>query len=342
MAVRCEMLRVYLRQTLDGSISPGDLARFVQLARILVTSYLSSFRTSSALLCENHGISPVDLAFDCIADLFGRDDKGSFGHLVAFVGALNWPLERTPDHELLAAFRSLLSRFADMELGYLYAQSDPSGARIHRNIRECIKNHGTFRLSRDMRGFVIAPGTGPSLDHLPQFSVDVLKSEFYARLDGVQQIPRLMDTLLQVLKSQTEFRRSVPLADVVHLFKGVYRLEQKSEIEERDVQDLGGLAQFEIDQIRARVELVLKEKILVTYVSHGKVDRKHGEAMYLAYCDLIGDWCSGNGASSGLYEYLKRHLPIDEQLYKDELRAKMEYLLKVAREEFASRLMGVI
>jgi hypothetical protein len=62
--------------------------------------------------------------------------------------------------------------------------------------------------------------------------------------------------------------------------------------------------------------------------------------MYLASCDLLGDWCSGDGASSGVYEYLKRYLPIDERTYKDGLRVKMEYLMKIAREEFASRLMG--
>jgi hypothetical protein len=46
----------------------------------------------------------------------------------------------------------------------------------------------------------------------------------------------------------------------------------------------------------------------------------------------------GDGANFSLYEYLARYLPIDEQGYKDGLRVKMEYLMKIAREEFASRL----
>jgi len=48
---------------------------------------------------------------------------------------------------------------------------------------------------------------------------------------------------------------------------------------------------------------------------------------------------SGDGANFSLYEYLARYLPIDEQSYKDGLRVKMEYLMKIAREEFANRLM---
>ncbi len=337
MAVRVDMLRAYLRQTLDGSIPHSELTEFIQLARTLVTAYLTTFRTSAAILCENHGISITDLAYDCTADLFARDKKGSFVHLEGFVGALNRPLDQTPDHELIAAFRSVLSRFADMQLGRLYAQADPAGARIHRNIRECIKRGGTLRLSKDFRGWVIAPATVPDLNHLPSCSMDQLKSEFQARLEGVQQTPQLLGILHQVLVSLTEFRRSIPLADVIRLFKGLYRGEQRSEFEEQEAQSLEGLKPFEIAQLRTQVEQVLKEKILVSYVAHGKVDRKQGEAMYLAICDLVGDWCSGDGADFSIYEYLKRYLPIDERTYKDGLRVKMEYLMKIAREEFASR-----
>jgi hypothetical protein len=340
MALRVDMLRAYLRQTLDGSTSHAELTGFVQLARTLVSAYLTTIRTSAAILCENHGISITDLAYDCVAELFGRDNKGSFVLLEGFVGALHRSLEETPDHELIAAFRALLSRFADMELGRLYAEADPAGARIYRNIRECIKRGGPLQLSRDFRGWVITPATGPDLNHLPSCNVDRLKSEFHARLEGVRQTPQLLGILHRVLVSLTEFRRSIPLADVVHLFKGLYQGEQRLEFEEQEAQSLEGLRPFEIDQLRTQVEQVLKEKILVSYVAHGKVDRKQGEAMYLAFCDLLGDWCSGDGADFSMFEYLKRYLPIDERSYKDGLRVKMEYLMKIAREEFASRLMG--
>jgi len=340
MTVRVDMLRPYLRETLDGSISHAELTGFVQFARTLATAYLTTFRTSASILCQNHGISLPDLAYDCIADLFGRDNKGSFVHLEAFAGALNRPLDQTPDHELAAAFRSLLSRFADMELGHLYAQADPGGAKIYRNIRESIKKGETLRLSRDFRGWVISPAAVPNLDHLPPCSIDWLRSEFHGRLEGVPRIPRLLGILHQVLVSFTEFRRSVPLADVVQLFKGLYQGGQKPEFEEQDAHSLEWMEPFEIDQLRAQVGEVLKEKILVSYVAHGKVDRKQGEAMYRALSDVLGDWCSGDGADFSIYVYLTRYLSIDERTYRDGMRVKMEYLMKIAREEFASRLMG--
>jgi hypothetical protein len=62
--------------------------------------------------------------------------------------------------------------------------------------------------------------------------------------------------------------------------------------------------------------------------------------MYRAICDVLGDWCSGDGADFSIYVYLTRYLSIDERTYRDGMRVKMEYLMKIAREEFASRLMG--
>jgi hypothetical protein len=91
MAVRVDMLRAYLCQTLDRSISQGDLTRFVQLARIVAASYLGTFRASAVVLCEKLGISSTDLAYDCIADLFARDEKGSFVHLVGLTCSLHLP-----------------------------------------------------------------------------------------------------------------------------------------------------------------------------------------------------------------------------------------------------------
>ena len=338
MAVRVDMLRAYLRQTLDRSISQGDLTRFVQLARIVAATYLATFRASAVVLCEKLGISSTDLAYDCVADLFARDEKGLFVHLEGLIGSLHQPLDQTPDHELFAAFRALLSRFADTQLGRLYAQADPQGARIHRNIRECIKKEGAFQLTRDFRGWVITPIGSPDLDHLPPCSMDWLKSEFFVRCKGTQQIPRLLALLHDLLMSLTEFRRSIPLMDVVQLIKDLYQSKEQPGSETQEDQSLGGMTQFEIAHLREQVEQTLKEKILVTYVVHGKVDRKQAKAMYLACRDLLGDWCSGDGANFSLYEYLARYLPIDEQSYKDGLRVKMEYLVKIAREEFANRL----
>ena len=83
----------------------------------------------------------------------------------------------------------------------------------------------------------------------------------------------------------------------------------------------------------------MKEKILLTYFARGKVDRKHAEAMAGAFHDLLGDWCSSGSDAQSLFQYLGQHVEVDEDEYEEIFRSKMEYLLKLAREEFTARLM---
>jgi len=87
------------------------------------------------------------------------------------------------------------------------------------------------------------------------------------------------------------------------------------------------------------VEIVLKEKILLTYFAKGKLDRKESEAIFHAFEDILEDWCTGEVSQCSLFDYLKQYITIDEKTYESNYRAKMEYLIKIAREEFAARLM---
>jgi hypothetical protein len=148
-----------------------------------------------------------------------------------------------------------------------------------------------------------------------------------------------MCALQKALLSVAGCRRSVPLVEVVHLFRSVFKSGEAREHQGLEIQSLEGLTAFAIGQLREQVEQALKEKIFVTYVAHEKLGQKQAKAIYVACSDLFGDWCSGDGTTCALFEYLGLYLNLDEQTYKDGLRVKMEYLQKIARQEFATALM---
>ena len=64
--------------------------------------------------------------------------------------------------------------------------------------------------------------------------------------------------------------------------------------------------------------------------------------MFDALSEMMRDWYSGDGSESSLYDCLRRRITMDEETYEQTLRTKMEYLLKIARQEFAARLMKEI
>ncbi len=335
-------LKSYLLKILDSSITEVELTDFVHVCRSIVQPYLLYFRSSVFNLCTQQGLTITDLAYDCIAEAFAKDDKNKYHKLENFVKSLNNDLETTPEIEIFLAFKSFITKIADAELARLYAQSDPYGAKIHRNMRDCLKRSKILLLKRDSRGYVVRPVDCDCLDCLQPFPPDELENRFFARVNRKHSMPDLLDVFHQVIKEQNTYKRSVPLIELVQIIKKVYYDGYGDLTDETLPTIMENLSEFEIEQIRGKVENGLKEKILFTYLAHGKVNCKQAEAMFNAFQDLFDDWCSGGDANASLLNYLRRHYPMTEDEYEKEFRAKMEYVLKIAREDFAARLMREI
>jgi len=283
----------------------------------------------------------TDVAYDCLGEAFARDETGRFSRLEDFVGSLNEHLETIDGREVFLAYKSFLMRLADAQLARLYAQSDPAGAKIHRNIRDCVKQSSFFCMKKDFRGTVLVPRDCEASEHLAPFPPDELEREFRQSVNHESSIGQLLSILHAILKHQSAYGRSVLVVDVVQIFKRFYR----SDVDEADdvaLRPHEGLTRFEIDEMRRHVELALKEKILLTYLARGKIDRRQAEAMAHAFEDMIADWCNGEESQTSLYGYVKQYSAMDEATYESTLRPKMEYLLRVVREEFATRLLKEI
>jgi hypothetical protein len=200
-----------------------------------------------------------------------------------------------------------------------------------------LKQSALFTLEKDFRGLVLKLKDDPD-EHLEEFPPEELEREIFSRLDHENTTPEMLALLHRTLTEQTKYRRSIPLVDVVQLFRKAYH-GSFEDVTEHQAPHADGLTNFEIKSICAQVELVLKEKIVFTYLARGKVNREEAEAIFGALKDICDDWCNGEQSQPSLYDYLKQYLNIDEKNYESNYRTKTEYLLKIAREEFAARLM---
>lgn len=338
MHIEAEKLKARLQQATSKSISVSELAELVHICRSIAQAHFESHRQSILRVSLQHGLTLTDLAYDCIAEMFARSADGSFSQIMNFVNSLRNPLCELPAIEVFIAFRSFVIRVADAQIARLYAQADPVGSRIHRNIRENLKKSDALKLDRDFRGMVVRPSCEDSLDQKQPFPFDRLERTLLERIDHEPAIPHVLQCLRDILCSQTEFRRSIPLFDLVHILKKSIGDSYEWTIDEHEHTDNEGLSHEEIDRIRSAVEVALKEKILLTYLARGKIDRRQAEAMAGAFHDLLWDWCFGDDLKS-LYDYLRLYSPMNENEYENTLRTKMEYLLKLARDEFAARLV---
>ena len=333
----CKNLKYNLTRLFDNNITHDELTELVHLSRSIIQSYLNCIRTSITQLCLHQGLTVTDLAYDCIAEAFTKNEQSKFSKIENFIKSLHQKLEDIPENDLFLAFKKFLICFADAQLARLYSQIDPNGAKIHRNLRDNIKNSGCLQLDKDFRGIIVKPVNVEVLNHLEQFPIDELERELSSRLNHQPKTPEFLRELYSILTTQEIYRRSVTLMEVTKVFKKIFEEEFKSINE--DLFLIEGLTEFEIERIRMKVELALKEKIFLTYFAKGKVSRKEAEAMFEALSDMMRDWCNGDGSQQSLFGYLKKYLSINEETYESTLQPKMEYLLKIVREEFAARLM---
>ncbi|MBI4810958.1 MAG: hypothetical protein HY800_05875 [Ignavibacteriales bacterium] len=340
MGLICKNLKNHLVRLLENNITHAELTELVHLSRVIIQSYLGYVRTSITHLCLHQGITVTDLAYDCIAEAFAKDEKNKFHQLENFVHSLNNDLRTTPDIEIFLAFKSFLTRISDAQLARLYAQTDPAGAKIHRNIRDCIKQSSLLTLEKDYRGLVLKPKDKAD-DHLEEFPREELEQELMSRIDHQCTTPEFLELLYDVLVNQSKYRQSMPVVEVVQILRKAYHAGCE-ETDNYQIFSDEGLTEFDVKNIRLQVGMALKEKILLTYFARGKLDRKEAEALFNAFKNILDDWCCGEESQASLLDYLKQYLLIDEETYEAALRPKMEYLLKIAREEFAARLMKEI
>jgi hypothetical protein len=255
-----------------------------------------------------------------------------------FLSSLNEDLDSIPDRDLALAYKGFLHRIVEAQLARLFAQSDPSGARVLRNIRDAVKLSERFVIKKDFRGNVLFPLSTEPLEHLEPFPTDELEQFIAQSANSRQTIPQILDCLHELLSNQEKYRRTIVLTDIALIVKNVYQSDFSPETSVEHSFPIDGLSDFELSRVRHDVENVLKERILLTYLAKGKVTGEEARALFGALHDIVDEWCDGNSSSDSLYAKFNSHYRIAPELYDTEYRSKMEYLLKIARQEFVTRL----
>jgi hypothetical protein len=332
-------LKSLLAAAIDGSASKIQQSELVHHSRMIIEAYLTHHRPRITTLCLYHGLTITELAYDCIGEAFSRNAENLFLQLKNLADALRTPFHETPDHEIFLAFKGFLTSVANAQLARLYAQANSTQSRIYRNIKEATKNgRARFALTRDYRGYVLTPETAQPLDHLPPYPYAELEQHFLQVARSREDIPDLLDDLSRVLNSQNHYRRSVPIVEVVCLFKNVYKPDGPEQADLVIWPD-ETLSEEEIEHLCRQVGQAIHQKIVLTYLLHGKLDRHQAEGLAKAVYGYLLDMCLSGDKPTSLYYHVNSHLHITEEEYAITLRPKAEYMLTIAKEELAARLM---
>lgn len=329
-----------LRELLHGMTSdrPPDpvVDQFVTFCRKTAVILLRKKVALSKLNLNHVSLTVDDLALDCIADLFSRNENGSFTQLQVYMRGFD--PSRMTDAELTAHIRRLVFAKVNHGIFRVYHDIDPSLSKIIRNIKLSINALENFTTVNRFGETYIVPSAIEALEHLPPVEPEMLREELRRLAGKNATIPELLAYLSLCLQEQAEYSRLVSIVQVALVIRSLYA----EGVPDAGAAPVGGDAVSVLDasEIIRKSCLRVKARSSKKYVESGKV----GAAMFDHYFGaieavLLQTITDPDADEAGYLGELSRRVPeLTQEEYRSRHKSKLEYLGRLARQRALKEL----
>jgi len=328
-------LRESLLSVIESDTTRDQLNRLVSVFHALASAFLAG-KSTCGMLSSVTGMKTSDLAYDCIAELFQKNEEGEYIQLISYFGGLR--LSAISDEEILAHVRRLVFSKVNHGVYRLYSQTDPSLAKILRNVKLAVYSLKNFTETERFGEQCLAPVLCDGLEHLPPIQREELEQLFIPLTKGNEAVPELLAKLSFYLREQSEHCRIVPVIYVGLLFRSVYEAKKGAQdnsvwIEDTTIiNDAENIINKVCSELKSRMSKKYRDKKNVAEDLFDKYLHVMKEGLTEKY---IGD----NGNDFSLFDNLRKYLPgLTREEYATGHRNTIEYLWKLAQKEGTRRL----
>lgn len=352
----------------QGDYREIELTEFVNLVQKISLSYLKYQEVIGKHIRweRNKNMGELeDLALDCVAGLFMRNDEGEFVQFKKYFEQNGQVPETLDDVEILVLLRRLVIKKTKQELSRIFKERDPEGAKIVRNIKVAIKSSDEFHSFKEMgREYIFwtnghtqyfqeqqATGNGIARElseylrrSQPGIPEKSLKGEYlnlYCPKDPVSAGIRKM---LHVVKQDERYQNFLPLDMVARIMRHT-NLEMARDRLTSQITDSSPLDDLKLKEIEKRKIAVLhriKKKIQNQYVKTNKISPEKGDIYYKALAEILDDISQGKKYDS-YFKHLRRYMPtLSQRAYRTQERTIFEYLGKLIKKWFRESLMELL
>jgi hypothetical protein len=282
------------------------------------------------------GINHTDLAMDCIAELFRRNESGSYVALKAYFGSFN--IAEADDAELAVHLRRLVSSAVNQTIFGLLGALDPGLSKIIRNIKGGIVSLRTFD-EMEVRGEAcIAPILTDPLLHLPFIESDSLTSLLIESFRGGDRTPHMLAALACVLRDQVECTRAVPLVRAAMVFREVFALKESIGPSVAQIVEPSREAEFHLAIDRACKNVY--QKVEAKYLDTKGLPKELLDSYFQAVRHFMVSRLDARGEEPTLLESLRTTgLDVGREDYRRLHRQRLEYLAHLVKRE-TKRIIG--
>jgi hypothetical protein len=322
-------LRSTVLGLLSDSASPQEVSRLISLTQAIAIMLLRHKRQTD-FVAQLGGIRDTDLAMDCIADLFRRDERGSYVALKAYFGSLS--IAEADDAELAVHLRRLVSSAVNQGVFRVLGDIDPGLSKIIRNIKSGVNSLRTFT-DLEVRGEAcIAPILADPLLHLPFMNREELTSHLVHFLRGGERTPDLLAALAWVLRDQSGSSRAIPLVRAALAFREVLALKETYPQEVAHVVEPS--REMEFRQAIEKACQVVFESTERKYLQTKGLPKDLLDCYFDAVHYFLISRLDGKDEAPTLFESLRAvGFDIAQNEYRRTHRQRLEYLTRLVQKE---------
>ncbi len=368
----------------QGEYREIELTEFVDLVQKISLSYLKYQEVIGKHIRweRNKNMGELeDLALDCVAGLFMRNEDGEFIQFRKYFQNNAPNLPELDDVEILVLLRRLVIKKTKQELSRIFKERDPEGAKIVRNIKVAIKSSTEFETFREMgREYIYTlngindnannstdasdigstNGTIEAMQLEEDLSNDAfkeflrktqpsipegsLRGEYLNVFCPKDPVSAGIRKMLCVVREDERYQNYLPLDMVARIMRNT-NLEMVRDRLAAQFTDTSPLDDLKLKEIEKRKQAVLGRiqiKIQGQYVNTQKISPEKGEIYYKALCEILDDISQGKKYDSYI-KHLKRYMPaLSQKAYRSQERTIFEYLGKLIKKWFRETLMELL
>lgn len=280
-----------------------------------------------------------DLLYDCLAELFQRDDRGHFVQIERFFEQESVDSENSSEQLLLDTLRRIVFGAVAMNLIRLYRDADPTLGKILHNLDVAVTRGNLFKKVVRFGETYLVPNDEDVLLQLPPMPLEYVEQEF-SRVVLIQDpMPVMLQKLHAILCEQQKHQRAVSVVAAGLLIKKVYALSVEKEKSVRSLSERD-LASDELRHSIQKVCVNLRNEMYASYVGNKKRSEEVFDKYIQAVRRILEDSATtGDRGGRSFYDYLRMEFPgLTKGEYTKKHRTVMEYFVRVAKRRLKEEL----
>ncbi len=297
-------------------------------------AYIKHRLRSGNLSDTAFGLSPDDLALDCIAELFQRDDDGRFVVLERYFATVAW--RRMSAMDLHVTLRRLCFSKVHENLFRSYKEEDPNLSKIIRNIKEGIKKDPALHMVRHRdQAWIVANGVVP--DMKPTAPPEILEIHMMEALRPAGNTYEAVSAFRLFVEAHPHYANAYPLSAFAQVLRGAFARLEAPVFEDRVVPEFGENDVEDAIQTAARE---VQASMVGTYVYRGKMSFDLFDTYFNTVKKMLNaTFVSEATPARSQFDALRSYMPhLSREAYLEDHRNVLQYLFKLTRSRMIDYL----